>query len=153
MLFAEWSACQNQRLQYPNRDSWDRMLRQGIMLLDRFCQEDRVRVCQPRRNLQIKFTRPVGGNNEFVAYITPSGNSTAPTACLSGKRLRADTGGAGGPVVLGSAASLLFVDDWNCGGRRGRVRVPEPTPAIFESRLLGSDAPARNHAGRGLLGQ
>ncbi len=32
VLFAEWSACQNQALHYSNRDSWDRMLRQGITL-------------------------------------------------------------------------------------------------------------------------
>ena len=36
VLFAEWSACQNQDLHYSNGDSWDRMLRQGIMLLTRF---------------------------------------------------------------------------------------------------------------------
>jgi hypothetical protein len=45
------------------------MLRQGIMLLTRFCQDDRVQVLQPRRNLQIKFNRPLTGKNEFVAYI------------------------------------------------------------------------------------
>ena len=44
------------------------MLEQGIRLLIRFCQEDRIRVAQPRRNLQIKFTRKVG-KNDFVAYI------------------------------------------------------------------------------------
>ena len=30
VLFAEWSACQNQELHYSNRDSWDHMLRQLI---------------------------------------------------------------------------------------------------------------------------
>src|SRR5947207_4215337 len=45
-LFDEWSACQNQRLQYSEGDSWDRMLRQGIMLLTRFCQDSRVQVHQ-----------------------------------------------------------------------------------------------------------
>jgi hypothetical protein len=55
------------------------MLRQGIMLLTRFCQDDRVRVCQPRRNLQIKFTRAVGEKNDFVAYIDAIGS-------LDGKR-------------------------------------------------------------------
>ena len=34
VLFAEWSACQSQDLHYSNRDSWDRMLRQGLMLLN-----------------------------------------------------------------------------------------------------------------------
>jgi hypothetical protein len=46
VLFAEWSACQDQGLHYSNRDSWDRMLRQGIMLLTRFCQDDRL-FCLP----------------------------------------------------------------------------------------------------------
>jgi len=78
-LFAEWSACQSQGLQYSNGDSWDRMLRQGIMLLTRFCQDDRVQVSQPRRNLQMKFTRPIGGKNDFVAYIDGIGK-------LNGKR-------------------------------------------------------------------
>ena len=81
VLFAEWSACQGQDLHFSNRDSWDRMLRQGIMLLTRFCQDDRVRVCQPRRNLQIKFTRPVAGSNNFVAYIDAIGKLDG-TRCL-----------------------------------------------------------------------
>src|SRR6202142_4108891 len=38
VLFDEWSECQRQRLQFATRDSWDRMLRQGISLLTRFCQ-------------------------------------------------------------------------------------------------------------------
>jgi hypothetical protein len=79
VLFNEWSTCQSQDLHYSNRDSWDRMLRQGIMLLTRFCQDNRVRVCQPQRNLQIKFTRPVGDKNDFVAYIDAIGK-------LDGKR-------------------------------------------------------------------
>src|ERR1019366_866039 len=78
-LFSEWSACQNQGLHYPNGDSWDRMLRQGIMLLTRFCQDDRIQVSQPRRNLQIKFNRPLTGKNDFVAYIDAIGT-------LDGKR-------------------------------------------------------------------
>jgi CRISPR/Cas system-associated exonuclease Cas4 (RecB family) len=73
VLFSEWSACQSEDLQYSKGDSWDRMLRQGIMLLTRFCQEDRVRVGQSRRNLQVKITRPVAGKNDFVAYVDAIG--------------------------------------------------------------------------------
>jgi PD-(D/E)XK nuclease superfamily len=72
VLFREWSACKDQNLQFSNHDTWDRMLEQGIMLLTRFCQDDRVRICQPRRNLQVKFTRPIG-RNEFVAYVDGMG--------------------------------------------------------------------------------
>ena len=80
-LFREWSACQNPQLRYTNGDNWDRMLQQGIILLDRFCQDDRVRVRQPRRNLQVKVARPVSGMNEFVAYIDAIGQLDG-TRCL-----------------------------------------------------------------------
>src|SRR5437899_338687 len=72
-LFQAWKLYQDQKLEYSHGDSWDRMLKQGIQLLDRFCQEDRVRIRQPRRNLQIKFVRPLSGQNEFVAYIDAIG--------------------------------------------------------------------------------
>src|SRR5246127_586723 len=78
-LFQEWKLYQDQKLEYSHGDTWDRMLEQGIQLLDRFCQEDRVRIRQPRRNLQIKFTRAVGEKNDFVAYIDAIGK-------LDGKR-------------------------------------------------------------------
>src|SRR5438034_4803119 len=73
VLFQEWKLYQDQKLEYSHGDTWDRMLEQGIELLDRFCQEDRVRIRQPRRNLQIKFVRPLSSQNEFVAYIDALG--------------------------------------------------------------------------------
>jgi len=73
VFFDEWSGCHDQTLHYSTRDSWDRMFRQGIMLLTRFCQDNRVQVLQPRRNLQIKFTRPLDGQNDFVAHIDAIG--------------------------------------------------------------------------------
>jgi PD-(D/E)XK nuclease superfamily len=81
VLFREWAAQQDQRLHYSHGDSWDRMLQQGIQLLDRFCQDDRIRIRQPRRNLQIKFSRPVSENNDFVAYIDAIGK-VDDTRCL-----------------------------------------------------------------------
>ena len=80
-LLREWSACQKLGLQYSNGDTWDRMLQQGIMLLDRFCQDDRIVIRQPRRSLQIKFVRPISGNNEFVAYVDAIGELDG-TGCL-----------------------------------------------------------------------
>src|SRR5256885_2673093 len=73
VLFREWSACRQPDLQYSKYDSWDRMLQQGIQLLERFCQEDRIRLRQPRHNSQVKFLLPIGGHNEFVAYIDAIG--------------------------------------------------------------------------------
>ena len=80
-LFREWSTCQNQGLHYSNGDTWDRMLQHGIQLLGRFCQEDRIRIRQPRRNLQIKFTRQISRKNDFVAYIDAIGKLEG-TRCL-----------------------------------------------------------------------
>ena len=74
VLLREWEFCRQQKLHYSGRDSWDRMLQQGIQLLDRFCQEDRICIRQPRRNLQIKSLRPVSPKNDFVAYIDAIGN-------------------------------------------------------------------------------
>ena len=81
VLFHEWTACKNQGLRYSNGDTWDRMLQQGIQLLDRFCQDDRIRIRQPQRNLQIKFTRTVSENNDFVAYVDAIGKLD-DTRCL-----------------------------------------------------------------------
>jgi hypothetical protein len=72
-LFREWSAYQQTSLTYSNGMTWDRMLQQGVQLLDRFAQEDRIRIRQPRQNLQIKFTKSVSPTNDFVAYVDAIG--------------------------------------------------------------------------------
>ena len=143
VLFAEWSACQGQGLHYSNGDSWDRMLRQGIMLLTRFCQDDRVQVRQPRRNLQIKFNRPVSGSNDFVAYIDAIGKLDGTRYLLewktSSSRYPEEPDGIAG---LGSATGLLLMDDRYCGSRSGRIRPQAPgrgsVPAHHHNRRTAS---------------
>src|SRR6266581_4477219 len=61
------------QLQYRHGETWDHMLQQGVQLLERFAQDDRIRIRQPRRNLQIKFLRPLSSTNDFVAYIDAIG--------------------------------------------------------------------------------
>jgi len=78
VFFREWSACKEQGLQFSKGNNWDRMLEQGIMLLIRLCQEDRVRILRPKQNLQVKFSRQIG-KGDFVAYIDGIGE-------LDGKR-------------------------------------------------------------------
>src|SRR5436309_10671559 len=85
VLFREWSACKQQDLQYSKYDKWDRMLQQGIQLLERFCQDDRIRIRQPRRNLQIKFMRPVSEKNDFVAYVDAIGKLDSTRALIEWK--------------------------------------------------------------------
>jgi len=49
------------------------MLRQGVLLLQRFAQDDRVRIPQPERHLQIKVIRSLGAGREFVGFIDAMG--------------------------------------------------------------------------------
>jgi CRISPR/Cas system-associated exonuclease Cas4 (RecB family) len=80
-LYKEWLNYQTHDLHYSERDSWDRMLQHGVQLLDRFCQDDRVRVRRPRQNQQIKFVRPLSAGNDFVAYVDAVGQLDG-TDCL-----------------------------------------------------------------------
>ena len=79
VLFREWAAHRDTPLEYSNGSTWDGMLQQGIQLLARFAQDDRIRIRQPRKNLQIRFTRTLPDGNHFVAYIDAIGS-------LDGKR-------------------------------------------------------------------
>lgn len=80
VLFREWLACKHQDLQFSGRDTWDGMLEQGVMLLHRFCQDNRVEVPQPKQDLQLKLTRIIG-RNDFVAYLDAVGRLDG-TSCL-----------------------------------------------------------------------
>ena len=59
--------------EYKKGDSWDRLLHQGIHLLQKFAQDDRVRIRRPKENLQVKILRSLPGNNEFVSYVDALG--------------------------------------------------------------------------------
>jgi len=83
-LFREWSLCKNQDIQFSSHDTWDRMLEQGILLLTRFCQEDRVRVPEPTSDLQFKVTRRIGGH-DFVSYIDAIGELDGKPCLLEWK--------------------------------------------------------------------
>ncbi len=85
VLFREWAAYQDSGLEYSKGDSWDRMLQQGIQLLERFAHDDRVRIRQPRRNLQIKFIRSVSGRNDFVGYVDAIGKLDSKRCLLEWK--------------------------------------------------------------------
>src|SRR2546427_8154621 len=74
VLYREWVVYRDSGLHYSERDSWDRMLQSGVQLLDRFAQDDRIRIRKPRRNLQVKISKPLAGQNDFVAYVDAIGD-------------------------------------------------------------------------------
>jgi hypothetical protein len=73
VLFKEWGAFRDTPLEYSKGDSWDSILHQGIHLLEKFARDDRIRIRQPRKNLQIKMVRTLLEGNEFVAYLDALG--------------------------------------------------------------------------------
>jgi hypothetical protein len=81
VLFKQWGAHRDTPLQYTNGDDWERMARQGVQLLERLAQDDRLRIRQPRRNLQVKLVRPLPNGNDFVAHIDALGYLDG-TRCL-----------------------------------------------------------------------
>jgi len=72
-LFKEWGAFRETPFEYKKCESWDRLVHQGVHLLERFAQDDRVRIHNPESDLQVKLSRELPGNNEFVAYIDALG--------------------------------------------------------------------------------
>ncbi len=144
VLFAEWSACQNQGLHYSNGDSWDRMLRQGIMLLTRFCQDDRIQVRQPRRNLQIK-VHSANCRKERLRRLYRCHRQTRRHALPARVEdlFEPIPGRARGAALSGSAAGLLLVDDRHCRSRSGRIR---------SQTTGGGSVPANHHHRRAARG-
>ncbi len=53
-FFQQWRKYQDASLAYAKNDCWDRLYHQGIHLLERFAQDDRVRIRRPKENLQVK---------------------------------------------------------------------------------------------------
>jgi hypothetical protein len=80
-LFKEWGAYRETPLEYSNGEDWERLARQGVQLLERLAQHDRIRIRQPRGNLQVKLVRSLSNDNDFVAYIDAIGYLDG-TCCL-----------------------------------------------------------------------
>jgi hypothetical protein len=80
-LFKGWGAFRDAPFEYKKGESWDRLVHQGVHLLERFAQDDRVKIPRPEQGLQVKMSRPLPDGNEFVAYIDALGELDG-TRCL-----------------------------------------------------------------------
>jgi hypothetical protein len=72
-LFKEWGAYRDTPFEYKKADTWDRLLHQGVHMLERFAQDDRVCIENPKQDLQTKIPRTLPGGSEFVAYLDAIG--------------------------------------------------------------------------------
>ena len=125
--FREWSACRESDVRYAKSDTWDRMLQQGIQLLDRFCQDGRISVHQPRRNLQIKVVCSVSPQNEFVAYVDAIGYLDGTRCVLEWKTTSCRY--ADQPEGLLALDPQLLCYSWITG-------IPEVAQVVFVRKRL-----------------
>ena len=84
-LFEQWAACKNMDLVYAAHDTWDTMFQQGVQLLERFVQDGRVSIGEPRSRQQIQFSRTLNSGNSFVAYVDAIGELDSTPCVLEWK--------------------------------------------------------------------
>ena len=85
VLFEQWGVCKDMGLTYSGNDTWDRMLQQGIQLLERFAQDGRVRIRRPRSTQQIQFNRTSVPATILSLTSTPLVNWTAHPVFWNGR--------------------------------------------------------------------
>ena len=74
VLFKEWGVYREVPLQFSHGDDWERLLRQGIGLLEQFARDNRIRIREPKLNMQKKILRSLPSGDEFVAYVDAIGD-------------------------------------------------------------------------------
>src|SRR6202000_2066293 len=72
-LFKEWSIYKDTCVEYSKGDNWERMFRQGVQLLERLAQDNRIQLSEPKLNMQVKLAKSLPGGNDFVAYLDAVG--------------------------------------------------------------------------------
>src|ERR1700693_924824 len=113
VLFKEWGAFRDTPFEYKRGDSWDRLLHQGVHLLQKFAQDDRVHVHRPKENLQVKMLRTLNGNNEFIAYIDAVGELDGTPSLIDWKTTTSRY--PAGPERLLSLDPQLICYSWISG--------------------------------------
>jgi hypothetical protein len=73
VFFQEWNGLRDASLGFKSGENWDRLFHQGIRLLERFAQDNRIHIPDPQQNLQIKIQRDLPNANQFVAYVDAIG--------------------------------------------------------------------------------
>jgi hypothetical protein len=134
---AEWGAYREVPLEYAHGDDWERLLRQGIGLLEQFARDNRIRICQPKRNLQKKIVRSLSNGNEFVAYVDAVGHLDGERRLLEWKTTSARyPDEPEGLTSLDPSTRLLLLDHGHlrrshCGVRE-ETRPRDSIPAGFD---------------------
>src|SRR6266851_1625014 len=122
VLFKEWGAYREAPFEFKKGETWDRFVHQGVHLLQRFAQDNRVRICNPRRDLQIKVLQMLTGGNEFVAYLDAIGEIDGVRCLIDWKTTTSRY--SDGPEGLLSLDPQLICYSWISG-------IPEVALVVF----------------------
>ena len=143
LLFKEWGAFRDAQLEYSNGDSWERMARQGVQLLEQLARDDRIRIRQARRNLQVKLVRRLPNGNDFVAYIDAIASLDAARCLLEWKTTTSRY--PEGPEGMLALDSQLVCYSWISGISEVAlvVFIRKRTPEIQYLRTAISDEQRR----------
>jgi hypothetical protein len=143
VLFKEWGNYRESGLEFGKGDDWDRMLRQGVKLLERFAQDDRVRINQPDRDLQVKLTRALPNGDDFAAYLDGIGELDGNRCILEWKTSRARYPEEPGGLVALDPQMICY--SWMSGIQDVAmiVFVRKTVPEIQYLRATISDAQRR----------
>ncbi len=70
----QWRAVKALELDYGNGDSWEKMLEQGQVLLERFREDQRVQIEDGRTDFQVKLRKALPmSQRDFLAYLDAIG--------------------------------------------------------------------------------
>ena len=121
-LFNEWEAYRDTPFEFKKGETWDRFVHQGGHLLQRFAQDGRVRIHNPRKDLQVKFLQRLTGGNEFVAYLDAIGEIDGVRCLIDWKTTTSRY--PDGPEGLLSLDPQLICYSWITG-------IPEVALVVF----------------------
>ena len=121
-LFNEWEAYRDTPFEFKKGETWDRFVHQGVHLLQRFAQDGRVRIRNPRTDLQVKFLQALTGGNEFVAYLDAIGEIDGVRCLIDWKTTTSRY--PDGPEGLLSLDPQLICYSWITG-------IPEVALVVF----------------------
>jgi PD-(D/E)XK nuclease superfamily protein len=140
VLFEQWGLCKDMGLTYSGNDTWDRMLQQGIQLLERFAQDDRIRIRRPRSTQQVQFNRTLGTGSNFVAYVDAVGELDGTPCLLEWKTTSARYPEE--PAGISALDPQLVCYSWMTG-------IDEVSPGCFRPQASGRSAvsPRHDHSG------
>ena len=85
VLFEQWSRVEGHGPDLLRQRHLGPHAEQGIQLLERFAQDDRVRIRRPRSTQQVQFNRTLGSGNNFVAYVDAIGELDGTPCVLEWK--------------------------------------------------------------------